>query len=289
MNDFDIGDLLTKLMSENALTEEQLADKLQISRSYLNLIKHGKRSCSDAVALSLKENFDIDLAEISKLKANTSPKNTRRDVIKDWCNQGIGVLTNSHILKAMDYDLLGIEPFNAAQLQPCGYDLSISSIAVKSESADVEIEKREDSKFEHFNIPGGGVITVHAKERIYLSNRIYGHINKTTASLREYNVIVDVGSRIHPGWSGDIQFRLINPTSADVEVDWSALLVAVHFDFLPVPPTLIDGSDIDDLTDDQLIEAVESQHKEIQQAEKRSKRLLRELNKRGVNPRLVNL
>ena len=56
-----LGHRLRRLRREHALTQHHLAEQLEISPSYLNLIEHNQRPVSAALLLKLARLFDLDL------------------------------------------------------------------------------------------------------------------------------------------------------------------------------------------------------------------------------------
>ena len=56
-----IGHRLRRLRREHALSQTQLAERLEISASYLNLIEHNQRPVSAVLLLKLARLFDLDL------------------------------------------------------------------------------------------------------------------------------------------------------------------------------------------------------------------------------------
>ncbi|HET7823891.1 MAG TPA: helix-turn-helix transcriptional regulator, partial [Anaeromyxobacter sp.] len=60
-----LGAKIRALRRQKALTQAQLAARLGISASYLNLIEHNKRSLSAPLLIQLAEIFDLDLRTLS--------------------------------------------------------------------------------------------------------------------------------------------------------------------------------------------------------------------------------
>ena len=60
-----LGNKIRRLRQERALTQQQMAERLGISPSYLNLIEHDERPVTVALLLKLGQTFNIDLQELS--------------------------------------------------------------------------------------------------------------------------------------------------------------------------------------------------------------------------------
>ncbi|HYM62715.1 MAG TPA: helix-turn-helix transcriptional regulator, partial [Thermoanaerobaculia bacterium] len=61
-----VGHRLRRLRREHAQTQAQLAEQLEISPSYLNLIEHNQRPVSAALLLKLARVFDLDLQSFAE-------------------------------------------------------------------------------------------------------------------------------------------------------------------------------------------------------------------------------
>jgi predicted transcriptional regulator/DNA-binding XRE family transcriptional regulator len=60
-----LGPKIRRLRQERGLTQQQMAQRLGISPSYLNLIEHDERPVTVALLLKLGQAFDVDLQELS--------------------------------------------------------------------------------------------------------------------------------------------------------------------------------------------------------------------------------
>jgi len=60
-----LGQKIRRLRTERKLTQQQMAERLGISGSYLNLIEHDERPVTVALLLKLGQTFGIDLQELS--------------------------------------------------------------------------------------------------------------------------------------------------------------------------------------------------------------------------------
>lgn len=60
-----LGNKIRRLRRERELTQQQMAERLGISPSYLNLIEHDERPVTVSLLLKLGQTFDVDLQELS--------------------------------------------------------------------------------------------------------------------------------------------------------------------------------------------------------------------------------
>lgn len=60
-----LGNKIRRLRQDRQLTQQQMAERLGISASYLNLIEHDERPVTVALLLKLGNAFNVDLQELS--------------------------------------------------------------------------------------------------------------------------------------------------------------------------------------------------------------------------------
>jgi len=270
------------LMEEHGLSEEQMAEELGISRPYLNHIKNGRRDCSKSVAMSIRSRFGVDPSDFAARLAASSFAGSRESLIEQWRAEGIRTLVNLHVVNAMHASLLTIDPWNSDRLQPCSYDLSIEMAA---DEAGILLTPEDNSQGLVLN--PGAVLTVRAKETLGLSPHILGRLEKTSQSLVEHDVIVDVGGRVHPGWQGKISFRVANPQTKEVLIGWDAALVGVRFEFLPVAPASTDEINAALLSETELQAEIQRDDEILREASARKRARLAVLASKGASLALV--
>ena len=61
-----LGNKIRRLRQDRSLTQQQMAEQLGISPSYLNLIEHNERPVTVALLLKLGQNFEVDLQDLSE-------------------------------------------------------------------------------------------------------------------------------------------------------------------------------------------------------------------------------
>src|SRR5258708_29475783 len=60
-----LGNKIRRLRQDRSLTQQQMAERLGISPSYLNLIEHDERPVTVSLLLKLGQTFNVDLQELS--------------------------------------------------------------------------------------------------------------------------------------------------------------------------------------------------------------------------------
>src|SRR5258708_8910465 len=60
-----LGNKIRRLRQDRSLTQQEMAERLGISPSYLNLIEHDERPVTVSLLLKLGQTFDVDLQELS--------------------------------------------------------------------------------------------------------------------------------------------------------------------------------------------------------------------------------
>lgn len=104
-----LGGKLRRLRQDNQLTQAQMAQQLEISASYLNLLEHNQRPVTVPVLLKLAQKFSIDIELF----------NTDNDarLLADLMEAFADPLFDSHDIKAADLkDLVGVSPALARSL-----------------------------------------------------------------------------------------------------------------------------------------------------------------------------
>jgi predicted transcriptional regulator/transcriptional regulator with XRE-family HTH domain len=61
-----LGNKIRRLRQDRGLTQQQMAEQLGISPSYLNLIEHNERPVTVPLLLKLGQNFEVDLQDLSE-------------------------------------------------------------------------------------------------------------------------------------------------------------------------------------------------------------------------------
>ena len=267
--------LIDSLLTAHDLTEQQLAHRLHISRTYLNHIKHGRRPCTDAVALGIKAQFGIDPKEFLPASPQSGIANDPEDLVQHWTRLGIGTLTNHQIVRALQCGLLRIDGWNPDQLKPCAYDLGMREVL----DGLFHAQYVEGGKF---TLEGSQTVTALVRESVAPGPHLRGKLEKTSDSIRASGVIVDIGDRVHPNWPGDLQFRLINPKPNPIDVDWDIPLVSVSFEFLPEPPMELEELKLSLLSAEELQEQIDADEKLLEQAQARIRARVSALAKRGA-------
>lgn len=89
-----LGSKVRSLRRQHGLTQRQMAERLDISASYLNLIEHGKRPLSAPVLIKLAKGFSIDLGSFGEDDAQVEAELT--EVFSDPVFDDLG-LTNSDV------------------------------------------------------------------------------------------------------------------------------------------------------------------------------------------------
>ena len=63
---FFVGARLRRLRTEHGLSQSRMAEIIEISNSYLNLLESNQRPLSISVLMKINEKFDIDIKEFTR-------------------------------------------------------------------------------------------------------------------------------------------------------------------------------------------------------------------------------
>lgn len=232
---------LEKLQERLGLSEKRLAEKLDVSYSYVNHIKNGYRPVSTKIARSLAELSGLSvnswLALNEDLPKKTTPDKSGSAVdmlMAKWRKEPRGLLSNKDIIDAVDAEFLVLQPLNFEQLEWASYLLTNEKILSDDGNTMIELNDETDC----FEIKPNEKVEITVAEEIIMPANIYAQIDVTNEAVNHLNLHVSPGSRIQPNWPVPedrptlIKFQVSNPNSEEVKIYRDTRLIAVCFHFM---------------------------------------------------------
>tara|TARA_Y100000780_G_scaffold77507_1_gene69998 strand:+ start:154 stop:630 length:477 start_codon:yes stop_codon:yes gene_type:complete len=134
------------------------------------------------------------------------------------------VLSDEAILSAIDLGELEIEPFNADNLTPNGYDLTIDEIEIPQKS---KVSKGT------LNIPAGTRFAISTKERISCGANLCAQLWLRTSWARK-GIACSFG-KIDSGFDGTLTLLGFNSSDGDVSISVGTTFAQVVFEMLSGP------------------------------------------------------
>lgn len=221
---------IKKFMTEKDYNQSEMADKLDVSRQYLNLILNGNKPITSKLAIKLARltprSTDFWYDNGSDLPPGQDPDASYGSWIK-----GGRPLVDHEIEEAMERGLIGIDPYLEANLEPMSYSLTIGRELLLSH----EDELIDLKEYSPIHIQPNNEAALITQETIKLSPHISGNLYPTTKII-DNNVSMNHGGLVHPGYHGKLYFTLHNYTQRPVSIDIGTRVVRLVFTYLPVAP-----------------------------------------------------
>lgn len=125
---------------------------------------------------------------------------------------------------------IGIEPFDADNVEPASYDMTLGSEAFIPE--DEHKQRLEPGSM--LSIPAGGTALILTRERLTVGNDIAGHVGLRSYYTRK-GIDILKGPQIDPGFEGPLHVVLINLSPSKQAIPYGEPIVTVEFVELSEP------------------------------------------------------
>ncbi len=205
-----------------------------VSRQSINNIVNGRQAISRAMASRLGR-----LTGHSSdywLRASFPRKKQKRASARDELRPlGVGVLVNHQIVRAVKEGIIGIDPFDEANVRLASLDLTLDDFVITADGDKVDI-----SRGARFLLKGGRAVNVCTKERLEFPNDYIGRVG-ARASLAKLGIVTSHGFQIDPGYKGNLQFCLFNAGARDVELRGGDPVISIEIMPLSATP-VFDGT-----------------------------------------------
>ena len=116
---------------------------------------------------------------------------------------GTAILVNHQIVRAIEDGIIGIDPFEAANVRFASIDLTLGDFIITTDGM-VDITKGGG-----FTLKNKQTVNVQTKEHIEFPMNYIGRVGAMT-SLAKFGIIVSHGFQVDPGYKGRLQFCLFN-------------------------------------------------------------------------------
>ncbi len=227
---------LKKFMVENDFNQQQLGDKLGISRQYINLILNENKLISPALAVKLGKlthrNTDFWLG-----KSQSEEKlGNKDDLLNLWKQNGSRILVDHEIKTAIEYGLIKIKPFKTENLEPSSYVLSIGKKILLSNlegNVDGAVHLNEDDPDIILN--PGDEAAILTEEHLTIPKNITASLSPTT-KIFDTKVSLLRGGVVHPGFEGLLCFMIKNSSRRKKGILLGEKIIRIQFTYLPIAP-----------------------------------------------------
>lgn len=223
---------LQEYMELNQLSQLAMADKLDITRQYLNLILRGNKPITSKLALKLESvTFRSSQFWLGNLQGNGNLKDDEK-IVNQWQKMGYRMLVDHEIKTAVNINYIKINPFNLNNLEPTSYCLTLGNRMLLNNEEQPIILTSEDPFIE---LQPGDNAAILSNEYISIPRNVSAILNPTTTVIDKIFSIKN-GGKVHPGYEGKIYFMLTNDTNSTIPLSLGDKILRIEFIFLPITP-----------------------------------------------------
>lgn len=173
-----LGTKLRRLRSEHKLTQAQMAQRLEISPTYLNLLEHNQRPITAAVLLKLAQRFAIDVSSFSQ--------DDESRLLSDVMEALSDPLFDVHGIKAAEVrDVVGTSPAIARAVLTL-YHAARRSHATQSPSEGETAPSVESAPGELSYLPGG-MPSEEVSDFLHANNNYFDDLERAAETLWKQN------------------------------------------------------------------------------------------------------
>ena len=148
---------------------------------------------------------------------------------------GGGVLVNYQITHAVKNGIIGMDPFDEANVQLTSVDLTLGDFLITAEGKKINIGDGQ-----RFTLKRNRTVNVSTKERIEFPQDYVGRVGAIT-SLAKNGIFTSAGFQIAPGFSGHLQFCIFNSGRDDIELQSGMPIIGIEIMSLNVMPVVNGG------------------------------------------------
>jgi deoxycytidine triphosphate deaminase/addiction module HigA family antidote len=228
------GDHLRAEIERLGLDQVAVSAATGVSRQSINNIVNGRQPISRAMAAKLGRltghTSDYWLrAAFPRATINGARSKATKAAATPARPLGVGVLVNHQIVRAVKDGIIGIDPFDEANVQMASIDLTLDDFVITGDGDKVDVSDQG------FVLKGGRVVNVSTKEWVELPQDYIGRVG-AMASLASLGIIISHGFQIDPGFKGNLHFCIFNAGLKDFELRGGASIISVEIMPLSATP-----------------------------------------------------
>ncbi|MGB7317928.1 MAG: helix-turn-helix domain-containing protein [Planktotalea sp.] len=221
-----IGGLLRLEITKRDMSVNQFADAVGVSRQTLSAVLNNRLDVSKNVS----EKLGLFLGEAPMRWYDLGRSKSPLEMPDSNTFLETAALVDHQIEAALDNGLITIDPFEATNLRQASYDLTLGPKVI-----DIVRSEELDWDRDRFQIKAGQVVNAITKERLSLYNKYLARVGATT-NLARLGLIVSHGFRVDPGFDGQLQFSIFNPTATPVTILRTTPVLSIELHRLGVSP-----------------------------------------------------
>ena len=143
---------------------------------------------------------------------------------------GDRILVNYQIAQAVKNGVIGLAPFDEANVRPTSLDLTLGDFLVTADGQQIDISDRES-----FTLKRNRTVSASTRERIELPQDHVGRID-AIINLAKVGLLTSAGCQIAPGFGGHLQFCIFNSGRDDIELRRGMPIVSMEIVRLSTMP-----------------------------------------------------
>lgn len=242
-NHLTAGEFLRQEMTRLGLDQIKLAATVKVSRQTVNNIINGRQSISRAMAAKLADltGRTSDFWLMSRFPAAGDPSwahgadapsgPVRLEARRPAPAEGPSVLVDWQITEAVERDVIGIDPFDPANVRSASVDLTLDDFVLVADGSTRDISGEGSV----YMLPAGQTVYVNTVEEISFPDHVIGRVGAMT-ELARYGIFLAHGFQIDPGFRGQLQFCLFNAGSGDFPLSAGQRIISLEICPLAAPP-----------------------------------------------------
>jgi len=236
------GEHLRAEIERLGLDQVEVSQATGVSRQSINNIVNGRQPISRAMAGKLgrltghSSDYWLRASYARGARAGAARASAVKSAENGTRPLGVGVLVNHQIVRAVKDGVIGIDPFDEANVQMASIDLTLDDFVITTDGARIDI-----SDGERFMLKGGRAVNVSTKEWVEFPQDYIGRVG-AMASLARIGIIASHGFQVDPGFKGNLQFCIFNAGLKDFELHGGDPIISVEIMPLSATPTYDEGA-----------------------------------------------
>lgn len=239
------GQVLEEKIKEKNLTQQQAADRIGITRQYLNGIINGKYPFTADLSLKLKDPLGLepdfwteavrsydDFLQTDAGREAQREKD-RESLLLDFELQGVRTLVDHQIEASVHGRYLEIEPFNRERLQGTYY---LASCGLKGFHFGTDGSRTPVATKPSVILRRGETLAISTLERITIPSRLRGQVLGLSDALAEKCLQLSCNPILGAGFRNSLSLLLTNIGPFEVRLSHGDPCVAVTFEYLAQEP-----------------------------------------------------
>ena len=231
------GDLQIRIDGLVGLDQVALRKAAGVSRQTINNIVNDRQTISRAMAGKLaritgrSSDYWLRASFPSESRVDHGTKfdpNSR--------STGDRVLVNYQIKEAVRLGIIGLKPFNEANIRVASLELTLGDFVTTNEGIQIDV-----SRDESFILKSNSAVGASTKERIELPQDYLGRVG-LVAGLARIGVLTSIALQVAPGFGGYLHFFILNSGRDNIELRGGMPIVNIEIVQLSAAPVLIDGA-----------------------------------------------